>query len=88
MPEVIGSNLTEGKKYFSAILMHTVQNTVLYIYAKQRYEHGCKLKFLIIVIKMKNSLDRSTVSKILKNFQVTLLQQTDYFSRFYHPNSL
>ena len=33
-------NLTEGKKYFSAILMHTVQNKVLYMYAKQRYEYG------------------------------------------------
>ena len=40
MPEVMNSNLTEGKKYFYAILMHTVQRTVLYIYAKQRYEHG------------------------------------------------
>ena len=40
----------------------------------------------------KLSIDRSTVSKILKNtdaiFQVTLLQQADYFSRFYHRNSL
>ena len=37
----MGSNRTEGKKYFFfAFLMHTVQNTVrtLSIYAKQRYD--------------------------------------------------